>query len=90
MVTLNPVHILFPIVAMVSAVVSAIGLKSKLHGLLIEKRQLETIGRTRDAKRLTDEELEEEIVLAREARKLKENTDQLKDDAATSLRVVSN
>lgn len=66
-----------------SAAVSAIVAKAKLHGLLIEKRQLETIGRTRDVKRLTDEELEEEIALAREARKLKENTDQLKHDTVT-------
>jgi len=57
-----------------SAAVSAIVAKAKLHGLLIEKRQLETIGRTRDAKRLTDEELEEEIILAREARRLKDGT----------------
>jgi len=51
-----------------SAAVSAIVAKAKLHGLLIEKRQLETIGRKRTPAQLTDEELEEEIILAREAR----------------------
>ena len=55
-----------------AAVSSTLG-KAKLHGLLIEKRQIETIGRPHDVKRLTDKELEEEIVLAREARKSKED-----------------
>jgi len=73
-----------------SAAVSAITAKAKLHGLLIEMRQLETIDRTRDPERLTDEELTEVIILAREARKSKERTDQLKDDAVTSLQAVSN
>jgi len=73
-----------------SAAVSAITAKAKLHGLLIEKRQLETIGRKRTPAQLTDEELEEEIILARQARKSKESTDKPKDDAVTSLRAVSN
>jgi len=75
-----------------SAVVSAIGLKSKLHGLLIEKRQLETIGRTGDVNKLSDDELTTIIRenMAKKARKSKENKNQPKDDAVTSLRAVSN
>ncbi len=56
-----------------SAAVSAIVAKAKLHGLLIEKRQIEAIGRPRDAKRLTDKELEEVIILAREAREARKS-----------------
>lgn len=54
-----------------SAAVSAILGKAKLHGLLIEKRQLETIDskRKRAPAQLTDAELEKEMILAREARK---------------------
>lgn len=44
-----------------SAAVSAILGKAKIHGLLIEKTQLETIGRTVDVNRLSDYELMEII-----------------------------
>ena len=50
-----------------SAAVSASLAKAKLHGLMIEKRQIETVCRTRDDKnKFTDEELEEMIAKRKE------------------------
>jgi len=69
-----------------SAAVSAITAKTKLHGFLIEKRQIENINRPGNASQLSDDELAKVIA----SRKSKESTDKPKDDAVTSLRAVSN
>ena len=62
-----------------AAVSSTLG-KAKLHGLLIEKRQIENINRGGRAEQLSDDDLAN--VIAERARARREQ-DQPKDDAVT-------